>query len=401
MMYPSSKLIVAVVFSLAFTSSAVSERAVRHGKLRVFRAVENPSQSKVSLPATQYYGTVSIGEPPQWFNVLFDTLSEHLILPDDVCDEVACALHRRFVANKSITAMQIGWADEPTKALKEGDDRDTRSLSILGSDVAGHFVRDKLCVGGHQNSAHADSNVSKGIFCAMIDFITLTEEIAQPFGPLKFDGIIGLAPQTVEAGEFNVLRTILMQHSKLFALYLSSTHGEFSFGGYRRPRMASNLTWVPLSNNMRWEVAVDDIMIGGQPQSFCALSGCKAVVDTGSSFVMLPGNILVQLIKGLDDKCSSYLPSLGFIIKGHRFELSSTDYLERDADRCGFLLSLASTAQGSTFVLGYPFLRKFYTVFDQTHHQIGFALADHSSETQLVEDTSEEIAVVPLVGGRP
>ena len=40
-----------------------------------------------------------------------------------------------FNANASTTAMQIGWEDEPTTAIQEQDDRDTKAISFAAGEV--------------------------------------------------------------------------------------------------------------------------------------------------------------------------------------------------------------------------------------------------------------------------
>merc|ERR1719160_2326041 len=121
--------------------------------------------------ATQYYGTISVGKPGQSFKVVFDSGSGDLIVPSGKCDDPACESHARFLSENSTSAVQIGWADDPKKPVDDGDDRDTKSLVLAGTDVSGEYVRDAICVGSDPKAKQ----------CATTDFVTLTEESGDAF----------------------------------------------------------------------------------------------------------------------------------------------------------------------------------------------------------------------------
>jgi len=339
---------------------------------------------------------VRVGDPAQPFRVIFDTGSGQLVLPSSKCDDNACRGHRRFASNSSKTAVEIGWADDPATPLQDGDDRDTKSLSLLRADVSGEFVRDGICLG----------DKDKDRLCATADFVVLTEESDDPFGKLEFDGVLGLAPTAPDSPEFCFPQLLRKGGKELgagtFALYLSPSGGEIQFGGYRQDRLASQLTWAPLLHNESWQVRVDDIFIGGKATGFCGKTGCHALIDTGSSLIMAPGNMLFAVMNklGVDDACGNATPSLGFSVSGVHLELNQTDYVEHDADGCRLLLgSFSGSSGGPALVLGYPFLRQYYTVFDLEKSRIGFGRANHQAKP--LSEAPHGTALVELVGARP
>jgi hypothetical protein len=296
--------------------------------------------------------------------------------------------------------VQIGWADDPTKAIEDGEDRDTKSLLMMSADVSGEFVRDKICVG------------AKDQLCGVSDFVTLLEESDEPFALLPFDGVLGLAPTSPDAKEFNVLQSLFAKRNaehSMFGLYLAETSslvaagGELIMGGYRKERMAEELSWAPVSAEGSWQITVDDITVDGKPANLCAKGGCEAAIDTGSSLVLAPGNILGRIMSRLDpgDDCAKKPPKLGFMVKGKILEMDSEDYLEKTEDGCEFLLaSAAGNGKGPNLILGYPFLRRFYTVFDQGQKRIGFARANHA-ELKQPAALDSDVTAIPLVGLRP
>jgi len=386
---------VAAVVSMLLTAPALAAgpSGAFHRSLRTASFVEQGNATTVALPpkATQYYGLITVGTPPQEFRVVFDTASGQLILPNSKCDDDACKSHRSFQSAKSTTVKQIGWADDPTKAIEDSDDRDTKSLTLLGADVSGEFIRDNICVG----------EGSKKI-CGVADFVGLTEENDDPFGALEFDGVLGLAPTGPDAKEFNVLQALLGQEKKadagVFAMHLSRRSGEVSFGGYDASRLQGEPLWAPVSVNGSWIIKVDDITVNGKSTNLCGKAGCQAMVDTGSSMLMAPGNILGNLVGqlNLDDKCTK-VPSLGFVVGGSTLEVLGEDYTERSEAGCDVSLATATeSGKGPMLVLGYPLLQRYYTVFDMNKNRIGFALP--KKDVKASPDSG--IATVQLVGVR-
>lgn len=342
--------------------------------------------------ATQYYGLLSIGTPGQEFKVVFDTGSGQLVVPSSKCDDSACTMHKRFGSQNSSSSKQIGWADDPVKAIADGDDRDTKSLLLMSSDVSGEFVRDKVCVAS---------------LCGESDFVTLLEEQEDPFAHTSFDGVLGLAPTSPDAKEFNVLHALLggkTGDKGMFGLYLQAQKGEMVFGGYRRELMEQDPYWVPLADEDNWYITVEDITVDGAPAGLCSKGKCKAALDSGASLIMIPGNLLGRIMGRLDvgDDCSGKPPKLGFMVKGgHHLELNPEDYFHNTEDSsCEYMLASTAAAGGKSpsLILGYPFLRRFYTVFDQAQKRVGFAKALAQAKT--TKSLPEGAAAVPLVGVR-
>eukprot|EP00397_Hematodinium_sp_SG-2012_P035278 GEMP01037932.1.p1 GENE.GEMP01037932.1~~GEMP01037932.1.p1 ORF type:complete len:367 (+),score=82.15 GEMP01037932.1:168-1268(+) len=321
------------------------------------------------LHATQYYGSISIGTPAVSFNVIFDTGSGDLILPGSKCEDAPCAKHRLYNPKNSTTSMQIGWMDEPTIPLKEGDDRDVKTISFASGEASGEYVRDRVCVGS---------------VCGMTDFISLTEESDDPFLSAPWDGVVGLGLSVSSAPEFNTFQQLFKDHQqKMFSIYLansygSSRDGEITFGMKER-RIEDSLTWAPVTVDGYWQIKIDDVLVDGDRTNLCGKNGCQAAVDSGSSLLLGPPLLIGALTKQLniDDNCTK-AKSVGFKIAGRDFELLPDEYLDKTKDGCWMgMSSVRDTGRGPLIVLGYPFLRKYYTVFDVTDKRVGFATANH------------------------
>jgi len=363
--------------------------------------------------ALQYYGEVTIGTPPQKFTVIFDTGSGHLMVPSAKCDSAACSVHKRFFANQSSTAMAIGWADEPLKAVDDDNDRDTMVVNFAMGDAVGQYARDRVCLG------------SPAAFCALADFVEMTEESDNPFKEAEWDGIVGLGQAVSDAPEFNLFGVLAgsstpSMQQPVFAVYLGrgiEDEAEISFGGVRAERMAEQLTWVPVYEEGYWQFQFTDFVVDGKPMNMCAKYGdrkCQAVLDTGSSLMMGPKDDLTQLLKALrfpqdtQQNCTKNqtFPKLGFVIANKTFEMDPDDYMDRSQDghaegveSCwAHMMPIGDTGRGPIVVLGMPFLRAFYTAYDVKAKKIGIAKANHGGA---VPHSAAAVAVEPLVALRP
>merc|ERR550514_721387 len=56
---------------------------------------------------TAYWGTITMGTPPQEFKVIFDTGSGNLILPSTECNMPGCNPHKKYDKSKSTTSSSV------------------------------------------------------------------------------------------------------------------------------------------------------------------------------------------------------------------------------------------------------------------------------------------------------
>jgi len=264
------------------------------------------------------------------------------------------------------------------------------------------------------------------LFCSVADFIEMTEESDDPFKDAEWDGVLGLGQSISDAPEFNIFGVMAESATPkmlapLFAVYLGrhvSDDAEITFGSVRKERMATDFTWVPVSEEGYWQFQFTDFLIDGKPTGLCSKYGkreCQAVLDTGSSLMMGPKpdlDHLLQLLSFGNDtqkNCSVdfKFPKLGFMIAGKKFEMDPNDYMDRSHDEytpkgmelCwAHLMPIGDTGRGPIMVFGMPFLRTFYTAYNMKDKKIGIALAKHE---RLKTSVAEGAAIEPLVAVRP
>jgi len=342
-----------------------------HGH-RMTIALDNGFRDMTEQHALQYYGSIMVGTPPQIFRVVFDTGSGQLLIPGD-CVGPSCVRHRRYAANQSSSSQQIGSMNDPLKVADNEVLRDTTSVSFASGESTGVIVRDSVCV---------------GMFgCAKCDFVSATEESDDPFYNATWDGIFGLSPKGVNGiGEFSIVKQLKAQNAikdPLFAVFLGRSvndESEITFGAWKEQRTQKPLTWVELSSTDNWQIHLDDVVLDDMSLNLCA-GGCDAVIDTGSSLLMGPQEMVETLEKKLSDATTdcrdlSKLPKLGFMIGGQSLELTPEDYMDISESNCLFAMTAVEAGTGDLLVLGMPFLRRHYTVFDMGTNgnpRLGFA----------------------------
>mmetsp|Transcript_112353 Transcript_112353/g.194859 ORF Transcript_112353/g.194859 Transcript_112353/m.194859 type:complete len:433 (+) Transcript_112353:117-1415(+) len=337
------------------------------------------------LYASEYYGVLKMGSPAQEFHVVLDTGSGNLILPSIDCTDAACLRHHSYNGNASSSSTPIRSAYEPLKAAKSGVPRDTVTITFGTGEATGVFERDVACVGDGP--------------CTRMNFISATNMSDEPFRDAPFDGVLGLAlPQLTEAQEFSIMDSMVkagLLEKSLFSVFFARSedvsgdddNSEVLFGAIREERMASPLHWVPVTNPGYWQFEMQDLMIGENSLQLCGTaSSCKAALDTGTSLLAGPPRLVRELARRLraapDCSNSDELPELGFKVGGQVLRLSPKEYLDRSDGVCMLnLMPLDIPApHGPLFILGDPFLRKYYTVYDRERLRVGFALARHPSD---------------------
>lgn len=163
-----------------------------------------------------------------------------------------------------------------------------------------------------------------------------------------------------------------------------------------RSRYTDHGTILATYPDGRVAVQMKDGCVQKVPREWLSLSdGCRgdgtiqALLDTGSSLMMGPMPIVQSLLGaiGAEENCTTQLnkgvqfPSFSFTLQdGLELTLTPEDYMDQlvlaDGVYCWpHLIPMPDTAKGAAFVLGMPFLRAFYSVFDVTNSRLGFAKA--------------------------
>ncbi|KAG0334728.1 hypothetical protein BG004_000288 [Podila humilis] len=308
-----------------------------------------------------YYGQVQLGNPPQSFDVVFDTGSSDLWIPSSKCVEDGCLSHQRFFGTSSSTYQTI----TPTQTFE---------IEYGTGDVTG-FISEDIVTMGDVPSANpirfAESLTTSAVF-----------------GRASFDGVFGLAYQEMSSsGELPPFLAMMEQKSfrnGVFGFYMGTGEGELSLGGYDGSKIAgSEVHWANVIKKGYWEIKMDKVKTGNKD---LVKSPVHAIVDTGTTQIIMP----VELARHLHSKilpgakvihdgvysipCNGKgMPTLRIQISGKQFEVPPRLYTLQEIapGRCmsGFA---GEEVDGTSWILGDVFLRSVYSIFDFDNGRVGF-----------------------------
>lgn len=345
------------------------QRAMHGNRLRDSLRDGMPHIPISDVQDLEYYGEVDVGSPPQKFFTIYDTGSANLWVPSKKCTNCNQG-GRLYDATESSTYASNG------KELE---------LSYGKGSCKGFLSNDDV--------------IMAGLTISNCTFGEVTSIAVDAFGNRPFDGILGLGLPGTAADGVTPPMEMLVSEGKLahnvFAFYLSTGemhNSMLTLGGTDDSYHAETFHYAPLvsQNNGYWMVSASDVKLGGASTGACdGSNGCLMVVDTGTSIFVGPPKDMDSIIKQVgtvsaDCSNTATLPTITLTFNGKDFDLGPDFYVVRVKDENTGQIQcesgLASMDIGMPlWILGDPFLRKYYTVWDADQMRVGFALAKHLS----------------------
>jgi len=310
----------------------------------------------------QYYAEITLGTPPQSFKVVLDTGSSNLWVPSSKCTSIACFLHAKYESTSSSSHKANG----TEFAIRYGS-----------GSLEGFVSHDTLTIG--------DLTVKEQVFAEA------TKEPGLAFAFGKFDGILGLAYDTISVNGIVPPFYELVKSGQLdkpvFSFRMGSSEedgGEAVFGGIDDSAYTGKIRYVPVRRKAYWEVELEKISFGDDELE---LENTGAAIDTGTSLIVTPTDVAEMLNAQIGAKkswngqytvdCAKVpsLPDLSFFFDGVKYPLKSTDYILNLQGTCvsAFTGMDLNIPGGDLWIVGDVFLRKYYTVYDLGNDAVGFA----------------------------
>jgi len=317
-----------------------------------------------------YYGEIEVGTPGQKINVVWDTGSSNLWVPN-TRPWLASTWHNIYEHKKSSTYAANG----------------TEFKIMYGSGpVAGFFSADTVSFSGFKLKDYT--------FAEINDYSGLG--IAYRIG--KFDGILGLGFDSISVSHVPTVMSALIGTKQLdepvFGFFLGNhAVGELEFGGVDSKHYTGDFTYVPLKSATYWEVELDGVKLGSDGMS----STKKAIIDSGTSLLAGPTaevNAIAAKLgatsvagKAWAVDCSKALPDFIFTVGGKDWVLKKEDLiLQQSGSTC--VLGLQGidipAPNGPLWIMGDVFMRKYYCKFDWAQKRVGIAVAATFADTVIV-----------------
>ncbi len=316
---------------------------------------------------TQFVGNISLGSPKQDIPVIFDTGSGNLWVTSSLCKSITC-VQNKFTYNRT----------------------NSSSYSSIGVDVEVTFG-----TGVIQGEINQDILMLSNMQIKNQKFGEILSESGDVFGG-NFSGIFGLgypgltvynSPAPLD----NAIKQNIFKKNIVSFFYSNDgeSDGEVLFGSINNKRYTGEIEYFNVIDKYYWTIELVDIKFKGKSLGLCT-NGCKAAIDTGTSFIAGPSSGIEKTLTslGITDDCEGYetVGSLSFIFKNEsgekEYAIPKEKFIFKDTEKkqCKALLVPLDVEEphGPLWILGDSFMEIYYTIFDRDTDKVGFALAKHN-----------------------
>ncbi|KAF9237611.1 acid protease [Melanogaster broomeanus] len=309
-----------------------------------------------------YIATIQIGTPPRNFNLLMDSGSADFWVGGENCQSQQgdCGNHTFLGTQSSSSFVQSNQQFQVTYGSGE---------------VQGVLCQDNVNIAGLALNNHTFGVASE-------------ESIQFASSSVSFDGLMGLAQSIlseqkvltpVESLASNGLIQSPITSFKISRLADQLNDGEVTFGGLDASKfVASSLVTIPNVNTQGfWEGAIDAVTIDGADTG---LSGRTAILDTGTTLILVPPQDAQQVMQGLGGTCDTqHNASLALSFGNASFSIDPRDIavlpvdLNNPTGDCTAGIQPQQVGTATEWLVGDVFLKNAYFSTDVSKNQISLA----------------------------
>uniref|UniRef100_A0A7E4V923 Peptidase A1 domain-containing protein n=1 Tax=Panagrellus redivivus TaxID=6233 RepID=A0A7E4V923_PANRE len=378
-----------------------------------------------------YFANITIGTPPQLFQVVLDTGSANLWIPDSSCRPDAptppptttepfkfdrkCPIFCDGLDSAVWERFCLKYCVKPSKVLIENV-----SFNTIGQFMGEMTPEQDACKNKHRyDSAKSPTYVADGrtfkiaygtgnakgffgrdVVCFAPSELCIPDQIfgqatslAPFFADQPIDGILGLAfpkiavgkvtPPFIKAVEENLVEqpifTVFMSHAGASG---ERSGGWFTYGGLDEENCGPIIAYEPLTSISFWQFTISGVTVG----TYATQQHFQGVSDTGTSLISGPQAVIDEIAAQVGAKfneeagtyfipCDVKSPPVILKVGEHEYSIARDNYIIPVGEgECEFgFFSFNGGGHGPQWILGDPFLRSYCNIHDVGQKRIGFA----------------------------
>jgi len=360
----------------------LKEKLIREGKWMEYLEEKKASRASGSQTVKDYedvayVGTITLGTPPQSFEVILDTGSSNLWVVDSTCNSAACNGNPRRKNKYRASASSTFANDGRRWSIQYGTGSASGTLGI-----------DQICMAG---------------LCFSQQIFGQATTIASFFQQQPIDGILGLGWPALAVDNVPPPFQNLMPQldAPIFTVWLDKkgnvdgvVGGLYTYGAVDNVNCQMNtVMYASLSAQTYWQFPIQGISVGSY-----SFNGVQQVIsDTGTSLIGGPTSQIQGIANAVGGQYNSQYqlwltpcnristaPALTFNINAPNmtpFQVPAFEYIIDVGLGGGQCLltffDMGGAGFGPAWILGDPWIRTFCNIHDVGGRRIGFAVANH------------------------
>ncbi|KAG2194375.1 hypothetical protein INT46_011093 [Mucor plumbeus] len=384
--------LISTAIAAAYASKLVSIpfTAVGRKSLKAAASGRKKLGTIVSVPLENidlaYLIDISIGTPPQLFTLLLDTGSSSTWVPIQACGRYCGYPKHSLVPSNSSTFN----TDKMLFSIRYGEGfsrgyyaKDTMTINGVSVPQVNFAVSD-------YNDGDLTINGADGIFALGPDKLSVynnpEQKVIPTFVTTMFEE--GIIDNNVFSVYFQPIDRVSEQNR---------INGEIVFGGVfpsgsvEDRHIVGDISYAPTTEKEEfkdyWAIDIDSISVGDYTATY--EKKIAAMVDTGSTLVFLPREIISHVFDGVEglrrDFSGQYivpchspnLPNISITMNNVTLTITPENYvitsglLSYSSESCYTYLQDSPSFVDA--ILGYGFLQQYVSVYDNENKRIGFA----------------------------
>ncbi|KAL3985923.1 Eukaryotic aspartyl protease family protein [Acanthocheilonema viteae] len=362
-------------------TESIRQQLIRTGKLEEYSRLIQPLLKQTGDSGTAefweymdvvYVFNITIGSPPQRFEIIPDTGSSDLWVISTDCNDTLCIgndVHTKNRFQSSISSTYSSYDQNFSISYELG-----YSAGVLGIDQV----------------SFTNFTIKKQIFGQ-------ANHLAHIFGVLPIDGIMGLAWPALSSFHVTTpIENIIDEFDfPMITIYMSTHYesimgddgGAITFGGYDLENCDTLINWVQLTSQTFWQFTIQGMKAG----TYKSNSWQQAISDSGTSGLQIPAFLMRPIMKQINATYSfryaAYVvdcvmqaigPEIEIKIGGFFYTIRPVEYVQvqySNGNQLCFFSALENFGIGfsPSWILGDAFIRSYCNVYDFGNGRIGFA----------------------------